>query len=686
MRKYIVILFLGLFSATAMAQVDRTKAPAPGPAPKISLGEYESFTLKNGLKVIVVTNHKLPVVSYSLVVDADPVQEGNKAGYVDLFGEMLSRGTKTQTKAQLDEEIDLIGASFSTSPSGAYGKSLKRHHEKLLALMADVILNPSFPQSEFDKVVKKMLDGLSTVKTDADMIAENLISRSAYGKSHPYGDITTDSTVAKISLDDVRNYYAQNFMPNISYLAVVGDITKAEVQPLVEKYFGGWAKGTPVKSKITPPQPPSSVQIVMNDRAGSAQSTIRLVYPLQNKIGDPDYIRLRLLNNILGGGATARLFMNLREKHGYTYGAYSSITADKHVGLFEASADVRTEVTDSAIYQFIYELNKISTQGVTAEELTNTKNELTGKFAIGLENPQTVATFAINIDRYKLSKDYYNNYLTTLNAITVEEVNEAAKKYILPYNFYLIVVGDRSAVEKKIMKYDSDEKITFLDHFAAPAAELKTVPAGVTLQTVVDNYLNALGGKDKISKITDATMKGKLSGQFGVLDVTSIYKTPYKKLETVFMSGSLVQKEVFDGTQGKSDGMQGPHPYDAEDLKDAKVDAAIVFEVELDKLGVQGTLLGIDLLDGKDAYKVQYIMPSGKKTYCWYSTKNNLLVKTSAIEKTEQGSMEVVNYTSDYREVNGVLFPFMVKTMFGDIYYDSIEVNTGVKDDVFSVK
>lgn len=686
MRKYIVILFLGLFSATAMAQVDRTKAPAPGPAPKISLGEYESFTLKNGLKVIVVTNHKLPVVSYSLVVDADPVQEGNKAGYVDLFGEMLSRGTKTQTKAQLDEEIDLIGASFSTSPSGAYGKSLKRHHEKLLALMADVILNPSFPQSEFDKVVKKMLDGLSTVKTDADMIAENLISRSAYGKSHPYGDITTDSTVAKISLDDVRNYYAQNFMPNISYLAVVGDITKAEVQPLVEKYFGGWAKGTPVKSKITPPQPPSSVQIVMNDRAGSAQSTIRLVYPLQNKIGDPDYIRLRLLNNILGGGATARLFMNLREKHGYTYGAYSSITADKYVGLFEASADVRTEVTDSAIYQFIYELNKISTQGVTAEELTNTKNELTGKFAIGLENPQTVATFAINIDRYKLSKDYYNNYLTTLNAITVEEVNEAAKKYILPYNFYLIVVGDRSAVEKKIMKYDSDEKITFLDHFAAPAAELKAVPAGVTLQTVVDNYLNALGGKDKISKITDVTMKGKLSGQFGVLDVTSIYKTPYKKLETIFMSGSLVQKEVFDGTQGKSDGMQGPHPYDAEDLKDAKVDAAIVFEVELDKLGVQGTLLGIDLLDGKDAYKVQYIMPSGKKTYCWYSTKNNLLVKTSAIEKTEQGSMEVVNYTSDYREVNGVLFPFMVKTMFGDIYYDSIEVNTGVKDDVFSVK
>lgn len=686
MKKYIVILFIGLISGQMFAQVDRSKAPAPGPAPKISLGKYESFVLKNGLKVIVVSNHKLPVVSYNLVVDADPVLEGNKAGYVELFGQLLSRGTKSRSKNQIDEEVDLIGADFSTSSSGAYGKSLKRHHEKLLALMADVIINPSFTQSEFDKVVKQLLDGLSTVKTDANMIADNLINRSAYGKSHPYGDVATDSTVAKISLDDIRNYYTQNFMPNISYLAVVGDVTKEEVQPLIEKYFGSWAKGTPAKSKLTAPQPPSSVQIVMNDRAGSAQSTIRIVYPIQNKIGDPDFIRLRLLNNILGGGATARLFMNLREKHGYTYGAYSSITADKHVGLFTASADVRTEVTDSAIYQFIYELNKISTQGVTEEELTNTKNELTGKFAIGLENPQTVATFAINIDRYKLPKDYYSNYLTTLNAITLEEVNEVAKKYILPYNFYLVIVGDRSAVEKKIMKYDSDEKITFLDHFAAPAAELKAVPSGVTLQTVIDKYLTTLGGKDKISKISDIIMKGKLSGQFGVLDITSIYKTPYKKFETIFMSGSLVQKDVFDGTQGKTDGMQGGKPYDAETLKDAKVNASLVFESELDKLGVQGTLLGIDLLDGKDAYKVQYVMPSGKKSFCWYSVKTNLLMKTSTIEKTEQGSMEVVNYPSDYREVNGVLFPFTVKTMFGDVYYDTIEINTGVKDDVFNTK
>jgi predicted Zn-dependent peptidase len=686
MKKYIAIVTFLLVALGVDAQVDRRKAPAPGPAPKISLGKYESFTLKNGLKVIVVENRKLPVVSYNLVVDSDPVLEGDKAGYVEIFGQLLARGTKSRTKDQIDEEVDLIGADFSTSSDGVYGRSLKRHHEKLLALMADVIMNPSFPQSEFDKVVKQTLDGLATVKTDPNAIASNLINKVAYGPNHPYGDIESDSTIAKITLDDIRNYYTQNFMPNIAYLAVVGDISKAEVQPLIEKYLGNWAKGTPTKAKLPTPQPPASVQITMNDRAGSAQSTIRIVYPIQNKIGGPDYIKLRVLNNILGGGATGRLFMNLREKHGYTYGAYSSITADKYVGLFTASADVRTEVTDSAIYQFIYELNKISTQGVTQEELTNTKNELTGRFAIGLENPQTVATFAINIDRYKLPKDYYENYLTALNAITLEEVNEVAKKYILPYNFHLVIVGDRAAIEKKILKYDSDEKITFLDAFGKPAAELKAVPAGVTLQTVLDGYLNALGGKDKIKQITDVTMKGKLSSQFGALDVQTIQKVPYKKYDVLTMGGQVLQKNVFDGTSGKTDGMQGSKPFDADHIKDGKADAAIVFELDLDAIGVKGTLLGIDLVDGKDAYKVAYVYPSGKKSFSWYSVKNNLLIKTSHIEKSEQGSMEMVYYYTDYKDVKGVLFPFTIKASIGDIIFDSIEINTGVKDDVFIVK
>jgi predicted Zn-dependent peptidase len=686
MKKFICGTVLAFLAITNYAQVDRSKAPVAGPAPKITLGKYESFTLKNGLKVIVVENHKLPKVTYNLVVDADATYEGGKAGYVSVFGQMLGRSTTTKTKVQIDEQTDLIGASLFPSSGGIYGSVLKKNNEKLLELMSDIILHPSFPKEEFDKVIKQEKDGLESNKTDAGAIVSNLIARTVYGKNHPYGDVETDSSVAAITLQDVNDYYAKNFMPNISYLAIVGDITKAEAQPLIEKYFGSWAKGTPTKIKLTNPTPPANPEITMNDRPGSKQSTLRFVYPIQNTVGGADFLKLKLLNSTLGGGATGRLFMNLREKHGYTYGAYSSITADENVGQFTASADVRTEVTDSAIFQFISEFNKIATTGVTADELQLAKNELTGGFAIGLEDPQTVARFAINIDMYKLPKDYYENYLTNLNAVTVEDVNAAAAKYVLPFNYHIIIVGDRAAIEKKILKYDSDKKITFLDPQGNPAAELKSAPEGTTIQTVMDGYIKAIGGKEALGNVKDATLTGKISSQFGAIDVLMVNKYPGKTYQLLTMSGSTLQKDVFDGTTGKSEGMQGSSTMSDKEIKDAKVEASVAFELDWANLGMEAKLLGIDLADGKDAYKVEYTYPSGKKSYAWYSVNTGLKIKSLTIAESDEGSMEIITTFSDYRAVNGVMYPFYIKTMFGDLVFDKIELNTGVKDDYFTIK
>ncbi len=686
MKKFICSTVLAFLVITNYAQVDRSKAPEAGPAPKITLGKYESFTLKNGLKVIVVENHKLPKVSYSLVVDADPTLEGNKAGYVSMFGEMLGRGTKTRTKIQIDEEADLIGATLNPNAGGIYAGCLKKYNEKLLELMSDIILNPSFPQEEFDKVVKRTRDGLETVKTDVGAIAANLTATTVYGKNHPYGDVETDSTVSNITLQDLKDYYAKNFMPNVSYIAIVGDITKAEAQPLMEKYFGGWVKGTPAKVKLTNPTPPANPEIIMNDRAGSKQTTLRFVYPVQNTVGGEDYLKVRLLNTILGGGATGRLFMTLREKHGYTYGAYSSISADENVGQFTASADVRTEVTDSAIYQFISEFNKISTGGVTVPELQSAKNELTGSFAIGLEDPQTVARFAINIDMYKLPKDYYENYLTNLNAVTIEDVNAAAVKYVLPFNYHIIVVGDRAAIEKKILKYDTDKKITFLDPFGYPAPELKAVPEGVTAQTVMDNYIAAVGGKDAISKIKDATATGKVSAMFGQMEYKQINKYPNKQYISFTIPSMGSQEIIFNGTAGKSAGLGGDYAYDEKMVKDANADAMFAYELDLTTAGMQATLLGIDLVEGKDAYKIEFIYPSGKKSYSWYSTKNNLKIRTLTIEETNGEQSEQIFVYSDYKDAGGVLYPYYVKTPNGDLVIEKIDVNTNVSDDAFKIK
>src|SRR5688572_4082531 len=189
MKRFICGTVLAFLALSTYAQVDRSKPPLPGPAPKITLGKYESFTLKNGLKVIVVENHKLPKVSYNLVIDADPTLEGNKAGYVGVFGEMLGRGTTTRTKEQIDEESDLIGASIFPSSSGMYGSVLKKNNEKLLELMSDIILNPNFTQDEFNKVVKRNLDAIETQKTDANAIAANITAKTVYGSNHPYGEV-----------------------------------------------------------------------------------------------------------------------------------------------------------------------------------------------------------------------------------------------------------------------------------------------------------------------------------------------------------------------------------------------------------------------------------------------------------------------------------------------------------------
>ena len=687
MKKFICGTVLALLALTTQAQVDRSKAPLPGPAPKITLGKYETFTLKNGLKVIVVENHKVPKVTYNLVVDADPTLEGNKAGLVSIFGQMMGRGTTTKTKAQIDEQTDIIGASLYPSSNGVYGSVMKKNNEKLLALMADVIINPVFNQDEFDKVMKNEKDNLESNKTDANAIVGNLIARTVYGKNHPYGDVETDSTVANITLADMKDFYSKNVMPNISYLAIVGDVSKSEIQPLVEKYFGGWVKGTPVKNKLVNPTPPANPEIVMSDRPGSKQSTLRFVYPVQNTVGGADYLKLRLLNSVLGGGATGRLFMNLREKHGYTYGAYSSISADENVGQFTASAEVRTEVTDSAIYQFITEFNKVSTSGVTPEELQLAKNELTGSFAIGLEDPQTVARFAINIDQYKLPKDYYDNYLTNLNAITVEDVNIAATKYVLPFNYYIVIVGDRSAIEKKILKYDTDKKITFLDPQGYKAAELKSAPAGTTAETVIDNYLKAVGGRDAIAKITDVTSTGKISSQFGALEFKQILKGG-KSFQQLTITGMGSQTSVFDGKAGKSEGLMGASSLDAKEVLDAKADASPVFEADIAKNGVTVSLLGIDVIDGTDAYKMEITMPSGSKLFAWYNVKTSLKIKESRMEESEQGSMEIITKYGSYQAVNGVMFPYSINSnaLGGELIIEKMEINTGVKDEIFTVK
>ena len=243
MKKIVYSIFIILLTLTTNAQIDRSIRPGAGPAPKIQLGDYKLFTLPNGLKVIVVENHKIPKVNYQLNLDIDPITEGDQTGYISMTGELLRAGTTTKTKAQIDEAIDFIGASLNTYSSGISGSVLTKFSNELLTIMSDVLYNPSFPAEELEKLKKQSMSGIQASKNDAKSIASNINSVIMFGDKHPYGEITSEKTIESITLDKCKEYYKTYFRPNAAYLIIVGDITLKEAQAQANKYFGKWQKG-----------------------------------------------------------------------------------------------------------------------------------------------------------------------------------------------------------------------------------------------------------------------------------------------------------------------------------------------------------------------------------------------------------------------------------------------------------
>lgn len=698
-KNILSIILAATVTLTVSAQkLDRSKRPAAAAAPEINLGKTEKFTLPNGLKVFVVENHKLPKVAYSLSLNIDPVLEKDMAGYVEIAGQLMERGTKNRSKEQLDKEVDFIGASLGTFSTGVYASSLKKHQEKLLDIMSDVLMNADFKQEELDKIKKQSISGITSEKDDPDAIAGNVRSALVYGSDHPYGEIPTEETVEAITLEKCKEYYATYFKPNVAYLAVVGDVTVEEVKPLVEKYFAKWEKGDVPINKYRTPTAPEKTKVAFVHKEGAVQSVINITHPINLKKNNPDAIKAKVMNSILGGGSTARLFMNLREGHGYTYGAYSSISSDRLVGNFNASAKVRNEVTDSAITQFMVELNRIIDEKVTEEELQGVKNYMTGTFAYTLQDPQTIAKFAINTDKYNLPEDYYANYLKNVAAVTLEDVQAMAKKYIKPENAIVLVVGDKGEVADKLAPFAASNEVDFYDTYGNDYVEpMMPAPEGMTAENVLDKFIEAKYGLpagkklDKsLKKIKDVTIKMNASIQGQTISVTRYSKAPNKFAMIMSMGPMVIQKQTFDGTKGKVSGMQGAKDVEGDELEDLKKSSVMHGDVNYKASGNKYTLLGIEPIEGKDAYKIEVVDEKGDKTSEWYDVKTNLQVKSMSVRDLGEeagGSMTVVSLFSDYKVVSGVNYAHKIKQSFGpqtlDMEVTAIEVNTKLGDDVF---
>jgi zinc protease len=637
-----LLVTVGLF-----AQVDRSKLPASGPAPEIKIKEAETFTLPNGLKVFVVNNTKLPRVSFTLVLERDPILEGDKAGMTGFVGQMMMGGTSNRSKDQLDQEIDFIGGSLSASSTSVFASSLKKHQWKILELMADVLYNPVFPQEELDKLKKQALTGLAQSKDNPNAISSRLSSAVVFGKNHPYGEVETEQTINNITVEDVKKYYQTYFKPNIAYLAIVGDMTKAEAEKVVNQYFGKWKKGEVPKFTYPMPERASKRAVALVDRSSSVQSVINVTQPVKMKIGDADYISSRVLNQILGGGSASRLFMNLREDKGYTYGAYSSIGSDKLVATISANASVRTEVTDSAVYEFIYEIQNLVENGVTQEELDKAKAELSGSFGRSLEQPSTVANFALNIDRYKLPKDYYATYLQKLNALTVEDINATAKRLIEPDKFVITTVGNGAEIKEKLAQFG---EVIEYDNMGFPAKALE-VDADVTAEKVLEDYLKAIGGAAKVAEVKTAkiTMDANVMGT--PLSIAFVYDAENGRYgQKTSVAGNVMQKTTLADGKGTVS-VQGQNiEMNEAQLAEARLNSYLFPEAVYQKNGYTLTLDGLKDVEGTPAYKVIIAAPSGAKLINYYAQESGLKIK---YENPASGD----TFYSNYQEKDGILLP-----------------------------
>ena len=658
-----ILGMIGAFTAADVtAQNDDLRATAPeaGPARKIEIGKAESFELDNGLKVIVVENHKVPRISYQLFIDRDQIVEGEKAGYVSMAGDLLSTGTTTKEKSEIDEAVDFVGGSLNTNSRGGFASSLTKHTDVVLGLFAEVILNPSFPMEEFDKLKTQTISGLQANKEDPNAIASNVRSALVYGHDHPYGEMMTEITVENITMEDCKEYYNTYFKPNAAYMVVVGDIKAHEAKKKVQEYFGDWEKGDVPTHEYAFPETAEEIEVDFVNKTGAVQSVINITHAITLTPGDEDVIPSRVMNTILGSGFSGRLFKNLREDKAYTYGAYSSLGSDELVASFNASASVRNEVTDSAITEFLYELNHLRDSAVTPMELELAKNYIAGSFARSLESPQTVASFALSTARYDLPEDYYSTYLKRLEAVDAEAVQAMAQKYIMPNEARIIVVGNEDEVADKLGQFAASGEVNFYDIYGKPVAPPEDA-GDVSAEDVINAYLDARGGREALEgvKSLKQVMKASIMGQ--ELEM-SVYKMAPGKLSIVqSVGGQTMSKQVYNGETGYMEQMGQRQDLEGEDLENMAGEADVFPELNYLSDGYTAEVGGVEDVNGEKCYKLTVTDPAESKSTEFYSVDSGLKVREIESQEVNGQAMTITNDFSDYKEVNGVLMPHTLK-------------------------
>ena len=670
--------------------VDRSQAPEAGPAPEIKLQKPETFTLDNGLQVIVVENHKLPTVTTSLYFDYPTIFEGDKAGVGSFYGNMMRAGTKNYTKEQLDEELDFYGISLGASSRSIGFSSLKKQMPKAVELMTEVLFNPTFNNSDvLNKLKKQQLTDLEASAKNTDAIMGRVANALVYGKDHPYGEYITEESVNNINLADFRNHYNTYFKPNIAYLTIVGDVTLAEAKEMAKANFSNWAKGTVPSKTYNTPDNVSQTEINIIDLPTATQSNIVITNLEDLQKSNKDYFASVLGNHLLGSGSSARLFQNLREDKGYTYGAYSSLGNDiDYPSRFNASAKVRNEVTDSAIIAFYDELNFVTKDKFGADKIKIARSEQTGRFALGLESPQTVASFARTIFMEDLPSDFYANYLKSLENETGASIQKAMNNYVKPNQQRIIIVGKAEDIadDVKALGYP----VKFYDIWANEVADptIKADVGDVNAESIIASSIKAQGGLEKLKAIKNmvANYGVDIPGLPAPAKATVKATASGKNSTVIEMEGmGPIIKIAYNGKTGYMEQMGQKMEMDEASLKNYQSTNPIFPILSLNS--GNATVDNIVTIDGKKAYKLKVNFSNGLNADYFIDTDTYDIIQISTVADVEGQPISIVNTMSDFAEYNGIRYAKTMVTEQGPqaikMKLNDLKFNETIADSVF---
>ncbi|HEX6189114.1 MAG TPA: pitrilysin family protein [Pyrinomonadaceae bacterium] len=462
----------GQDKGTSRSKVERkNRAPVSKEVLRVKLPKPVETTLDNGLTVLILEDHRFPVVNVNLQISgAGPIFDpADKPGLANLTAQMLREGTKTRNSRQIAEEVDKLGATlgatsgFGSTAASISASGLSDNFDQWFGLMADVLTNPSFPADEFGKLKQRQKTALMQQRTQPGFLSEERFRRVVYG-NHPAAIYsTTPAVLDSLTPDMLAAWHRDRYVPQNAILGIAGDVKASEVIAKLKTALAGWKRTDYKESLPANPKPATDAKIYLIDRPNSVQSTITMGNIAIDR-RHADYLPVVVMNSIVGGGASARLFLNLREEKGYTYGAYSGFTALKYPGPWSASSDVRTEVTEGAMTEFMRELNRIRDEKVPVDELEEQKRSIVAGFALSLENPVQLLNYSITRKIYGLPDDYWETYPAKIMAVTADDVQRVARQYVNPQTQQIVVVGDakkiKSILEKfgTVVVFDADGK------------------------------------------------------------------------------------------------------------------------------------------------------------------------------------------------------------------------------------